>query len=53
MAKNDSKKKIEAKAKGFLGNWIVRNLLLAALLIVGLLLRWRRRTSWPARDMWA
>ena len=36
MAKNDSKKKIEAK--GILGNWIVRNLLLAALLIVGLLL---------------
>ena len=38
MAKNDSKKRIEAKAKGILGNWIVRNLLLAALLIVGLLL---------------
>lgn len=38
MAKKDSKQKIEAKAKGILGNWIVRNLLLAALLIVGLLL---------------
>ena len=38
MAKNDSKKQIEAKAKGILGNWIVRNLLLAALLVVGLLL---------------
>ena len=38
MAKKDSKNKIEAKAKGILGNWIVRNLLLAALLIVGLLL---------------
>ena len=38
MAKKDSKQKIEAKAKGILGNWIVRNLLLATLLIVGLLL---------------
>ena len=38
MAKNDSKKQIEAKAKGILGTWIVRNLLLAALLVVGLLL---------------
>ena len=38
MAKKDSKDKETGKAQGILGNWIVRNLLLAALLIVGLLL---------------
>ena len=38
MAKKDSKNKEAGKAKGILGNWIVRNLLLAALLVVGLLL---------------
>ena len=37
MAKKDSKKKVELK-KGILGNWIVRNLLLAAAVVVGLLL---------------
>ena len=37
MAKKDSKKKVEIK-KGILGNWIVRNLLLAAAVVVGLLL---------------
>ena len=31
MAKKDSKNKIEAKAKGILGNWIVRNLLLGGI----------------------
>ena len=38
MAKKDSKKKAAEVGKGILGNWIVRNLLLAALLVVGLLL---------------
>ena len=38
MATKDSKNKETGKAKGILGNWIVRNLLLAALLVVGLLL---------------
>jgi beta-lactam-binding protein with PASTA domain len=37
MAKKDSKKKAGLQ-KGILGNWIVRNLLLAAAVIVGLLL---------------
>ena len=36
MAKKDSNKKVDVK-KGILGNWIVRNLLQAAALIVGLL----------------
>jgi len=37
MAKKDSNKKVDVK-NGILGNWIVRNLLLAAALVVGLLL---------------
>ena len=36
MAKKDSKKKVDSK-KGILSNWILRNLLLAAALVVGLL----------------
>ena len=35
MAKKDSKDKETGKAQGILGNWIVRNLLLAALLCAG------------------
>jgi len=38
MAKKDTKKNKVIAAKGILGNWIVRNLLLAAALIAGLLL---------------
>ena len=38
MAKKDTKKSEGTEKKGILGNWIVRNLLLAALLVAGLLL---------------
>ena len=38
MANKDTKKNKGEVAKGILGNWIVRNLLLAAVMVIGLLL---------------